>query len=460
MSQWNYQLKKAFRKYINRKQLYKYLYHFVFYVLVIAFIALLGLATYNSAPRKYYGKNVKFEDNTFDVRDQWKPYIDFYGNNKTSAKDYNVILDAHSHTLESDGKLSVEDNIRWHIQNGFNAMILTDHNTNRGGLEGVRIAQEKYKNEIVVIPGQEWTNCRCHLGLIGTTKVYPKIKWPTNDEISNLIKQVHLDGGLVVLNHYPWSHWSGLKQPSMEDYKGMNIDFIEVVNGNDFDYQGYQFAKENNIRVLTGTDLHLDFRVNTWSLLNVPVDSSIDTKSQVTASYLTTEKVMESLKNKSNDITFIHSAFGHKINLKEQLQLNPVYTFLLPWILVGSYFHSFYSYGRGQYSFVNGFCEGDKVSVLYGGFASFIAWCLILFVCFEIIFILSKILFKKLLKLTRKGCKKTPTSIKDTNDSKDIEDDPSKLTIDEETSSTTSSAAETISEVNYSDTKTSGTPSQ
>jgi len=41
----------------------------------------------------------------------------------------NILFDAHSHTTHSDGKLTVEQNIQWHLSNGFNACAISDHNT-------------------------------------------------------------------------------------------------------------------------------------------------------------------------------------------------------------------------------------------------------------------------------------------------------------------------------------------
>ncbi|MCK5159608.1 MAG: hypothetical protein KAR08_10650, partial [Candidatus Heimdallarchaeota archaeon] len=45
---------------------------------------------------------------------------------------FNIVFDQHSHTKYSDGVLTVEQNILWHLAHGFNAMALTDHNTMKG----------------------------------------------------------------------------------------------------------------------------------------------------------------------------------------------------------------------------------------------------------------------------------------------------------------------------------------
>ena len=67
-------------------------------------------------PREY-----KYQDDSFDEFEYAVP----------EAENYSIIFDQHSHTKYSDGILTVEQNIKWHIAHGFNAMVLTDHNNLR-----------------------------------------------------------------------------------------------------------------------------------------------------------------------------------------------------------------------------------------------------------------------------------------------------------------------------------------
>lgn len=68
---------------------------------------------------------------------------------------YNIIFDQHSHTIFSDGKLTIKQNVEWHIAMGFNAIAITDHNNMRH-LEEVEQVQEEYEN-FLIISGLEWT---------------------------------------------------------------------------------------------------------------------------------------------------------------------------------------------------------------------------------------------------------------------------------------------------------------
>ncbi|CAG8602573.1 15136_t:CDS:2, partial [Racocetra fulgida] len=104
--------------------------------------------------------------------------------------DYNILLDGHSHTTYSDGRMKPEQ---------------LDHNTIEGALEAQKIANEKYKNQITVIPGMEY---RIHMQFIGIQSnpfgPFNKPR-PTNEELKKMIDEVHEMGGLVTVNHIPWN---------------------------------------------------------------------------------------------------------------------------------------------------------------------------------------------------------------------------------------------------------------
>ena len=60
--------------------------------------------------------------------------------------------DFHCHTTESDGRNTPEQMIQEYIDQGFDAVSLTDHDVLTNGA-----LQEKYENKILVIPGTEFT---------------------------------------------------------------------------------------------------------------------------------------------------------------------------------------------------------------------------------------------------------------------------------------------------------------
>ncbi|KAF2078221.1 hypothetical protein CYY_000511 [Polysphondylium violaceum] len=382
---------------------YHVAFHFGFLVFVTLIVAVISVIIYNTPPRRYTGSNIEWPDASYDPRN-----LTIFDSDAFDGMDkINVFMDPHSHSSFSDGTLSPEQLIKWHILQGYNVMCMTDHNTIKGGLEAVKIAQEKYSEKIVVIPGIEWTNCRCHLGLIGITKNVPLIKFPTNQQIKEIIDQVHQQGGLVIMNHHPWSTWAGLDQPSYQEWMDMGVDFIEVVNGNTFDYQGYLFAKKNNIRFLTGTDYHFNGRASAWTVFSVNSSSPIGPRDSISAKGLTQEMVMDALRSKSTQPSFLFDTTGSNLMLDRTLKVNPLYTFLSPWIYLGGFFHSYFQIDRGMYSFVDGSCTKEHINIYSHQILSLIAWMVILFLIFEIIYWLIRLLIHlvrgKFFKKSRKS---------------------------------------------------------
>ncbi|KAJ1987411.1 hypothetical protein H4R33_002867 [Dimargaris cristalligena] len=121
--------------------------------------------------------------------------------------DYNVLLEGHSHTTLSDGDMTPQQLVEFYRASGFNALIVSDHNTVAGGLAAEKYAQEHYPDSFLVIPAQEYSCCRIHMNLINIRETIPVTSaFPSNTELKRVIEQTHALGGLVVVNHIPWSN--------------------------------------------------------------------------------------------------------------------------------------------------------------------------------------------------------------------------------------------------------------
>jgi len=176
---------------------------------------------------------------------------------------WNVLLDQHSHTIHSDGKLTPAQNIQWHIANGFNACVITDHHTIAGALEAREYARANYPDDIKVIIGEEWSNDRVHLNFLGITSAIAEIEDPTDAQIQAVITQVHDQGGLVVVNHYRSNY------PSMDNLRDWGVDYFEIFNGGTFYGAQLAYCNANGLGNITGTDMHTPKSVNAWTLVNV-----------------------------------------------------------------------------------------------------------------------------------------------------------------------------------------------
>ncbi|KAJ2793060.1 hypothetical protein H4S07_007165, partial [Coemansia furcata] len=166
-------------------------------------------------------------------------------------RDFNVLLDGHSHTTVSDGRLMPEQLVEYSLAQGFNAIIVTDHNTVAGGLRAEAYAKSKYPGRFIVIPGMEYSNCRIHMNFINlnTTVTMGNKEFPSDDNIRQAIAKVHELGGLVIVNHIPWSNHSLdriqaprlVNHPSVQSLVDWGVDGFEIANQATFDLPTYQY---------------------------------------------------------------------------------------------------------------------------------------------------------------------------------------------------------------------------
>jgi hypothetical protein len=188
-------------------------------------ILLLAIITYFIAgAQSNYSLQGKIPNEAFDYSD----HPDFI------PKDA-ILLDTHSHTIASDGWMTPEQNIRWHIANGYQAFVLTDHNTDKNNKPSVEL-QEKYP-EILIIPGYEWTANRIHLNFLGIEEFPDKVPSnPTDEEIKNAIKKAHELGAVVQIDHITWTldrpllQSGDLVHPTREQLLEWDVDGFEINN--------------------------------------------------------------------------------------------------------------------------------------------------------------------------------------------------------------------------------------
>lgn len=262
-----------------------------------------------------------------DIHWEGAPFVPEYDHSK-----WNVLFDQHSHTLHSDGVLSPEDNIRWHIAMGFNAMVISDHNTFSAIDEAMSVAKEKYADEIIVIPGVEWTSNRVHMNFLFPPHVSGKVlssklkmpsNFPSDQQIQDAIKAAHDLGGIVSVNHIPWTNRTypdnGLTR---EDFLAWGIDYIEVINDKEWDHESYDLCRTSEMDMISGTDMHSPGTVYGWTLMNV------DTMSP--------EAIFDELIAGNTELIYMPQGapYPHEHKMTE----NMTHTLLKPLIVIGDYF--------------------------------------------------------------------------------------------------------------------------
>jgi len=309
---------------MDSKPWLKYLKHFIV-VTLISFL-LIGV----SLPFAFMGHpKYKYTDSDWDDLS----YIPEYNHTE-----WNILLDAHSHTLASDGYLTARQNLLWHISLGYNAMVLTDHNTFDNVEEIRQIAREEYNNTIKVLVGVEWTTDRIHMNIVlppnvtqaqyETLLTFKSYTYtPTDLEIQTFIQSTHNLGGVVTVNHIPWSMDYTTNHPTRQQLYGWGIDYIEVVNENTYDNESYYFCLDNGLGMITGTDMHAPGEVYSWTTLN--------------ATEFTEEAIFAEIKFRRTGFIFTGIPSPYPI----EHQINPSYIALYPLIKIGDLFENMYASG-------------------------------------------------------------------------------------------------------------------
>ncbi|RLI64167.1 MAG: hypothetical protein DRO88_08030 [Promethearchaeia archaeon] len=313
----NQSVPRTTRKFWKNTTLYKRLgISFLLFFIIIAISCLL----YNLGG----GLSPVYLTEDWKDENSGKPYTSIY-HPKYNQTQWNVVLDGHSHTRYSHGSLTPEQNLLWHLSMGFNAMVLTDHNTFKGIEEIRNLARTQFNDSIKVLIGTEWTTRRIHMNLILPPNAtnYEHLTPPgwsvTDTEIQAIIHDTHELGGLVVVNHYPWSETHCKNQPSRAELLAWGVDYLEVINEDVYDEISMEFAIENDLGQITGTDMHQPGEVFGATLLNV-------TK-------FTEEEIFHQLQKQATGIFFNSSGSGYPI--EHQTVKTFWSTFFAPFIALG-----------------------------------------------------------------------------------------------------------------------------
>ncbi|ORY07436.1 PHP domain-like protein [Basidiobolus meristosporus CBS 931.73] len=336
---------------------------------LIFLITFVTLVKYHATP-----SSEDYSKLTFDWKVDPSKYLRTYDRDFGS---YNIIMDGHTHTVYSDGRLTPEQIIQLSIANGYNAIVVSDHNTIDGGLEAQRIAQEKYKDQIIVIPAQEYSSCRIHMNFLNINETIPfGPPFPTNEDLRKAIDRVHELGGLAVVNHIPWSNATTYgyqvatlpNHPSREELMDMGIDGIEVINGNTFDLQSLDFVEEhpNRFFTITGGDVHYPGAAYAWTVMK-------------TANF-SAASIIEELKNRRTSFLFDPTGTRPRV----YAPMNPAFKRIAPLTYLGNYFGNFYDDNRGMYSFQGSFCQPSHFTVHKSMFFYFVLYALAFFLTFEV----------------------------------------------------------------------------
>ncbi|KAJ1883390.1 hypothetical protein H4R99_000711 [Coemansia sp. RSA 1722] len=341
-------------------------------VIVIMLLVAVGIpVSDNGVPAAGDYSNMQF-DWQLDPRSYLKPF-------NASFTQYNVLLDAHLHTTYSDGVLSPKQALEFALANGYNAVIVTDHQTVDGALAAKAYAEEHLQGKITVIAGMEYTCCRIHMNLIGINEsIQATPPSPSDEQIKAVIDKAHAMGGLVIVNHIPWSNTTLLpwgvarlpNNPSREQLLDWGVDGFEVINQDTFDLRSYQFIQDNADKLvgLAGSDMHHPGSSYAWTTIN--------------ARSMSAEDILDEIRNRRTSFLFDPSG-------TRPVQSPPYsdgYLRYAPWGLVGDYFYGYADRSRGQYSFQATFCQNEVVDIHNTMIGWFLLWLIVSIIALQILY--------------------------------------------------------------------------
>jgi hypothetical protein len=108
------------------------------------------------------------------------------------------------------------------------------------------------------------------LNFLGVTSLVLPNPISTDENIKAAIDSAHAQGALVTCNHIPWSLRVGMDHPNRTKLVEWGVDFIEIVNENDYDNLSVPFVLNGSLHAITGTDMHGPTTVHGWTQLWVP----------------------------------------------------------------------------------------------------------------------------------------------------------------------------------------------
>jgi len=195
--------------------------------------------------------------------------------------------ETHCHTLYSnkhrrsfDALNSPREMIESAIRKGLEGMIITDHDTIKGGLVGKEVAN--YYRDFKVIPGAEVTSSAGHILAIGIDE---NVQMGLG--VEETVELIHALGGVAVASH----PFSSRVRPSVGEYC-LKTDGAEVFNATNRgldNSRAMALAKMHGLPRTAGSDAHWARTVGTAGIIcDDPVEDILNGRVELFGAYVST----------------------------------------------------------------------------------------------------------------------------------------------------------------------------
>ena len=231
------------------------------------------------------------------------------------------MFDIHIHTEEysPDSQLPLRKILSSAVRMKLSGICITDHETQALYPQAEELSKE---SGLVVIVGLEYACHEGHLLVFGT----PKLK-RTQLPLESALKEIKSQGGIAIAAHpFRWD------SPFMGDAikkHAHELDGIEVFNGGattEENLRAYDFAVENGLPILGGSDAHHETRVGRFiTSFDAPVKNEMDFIRAIVRAK-STKKGLESINVSAHKGTSFIPAYSYEKNLHDRIAPPPIHS--------------------------------------------------------------------------------------------------------------------------------------
>ncbi|MCL1876009.1 MAG: PHP domain-containing protein [Synergistaceae bacterium] len=232
-----------------------------------------------------------------------------------------MLIDIHIHTEEFslDSQFPLRRVLSSAVEIGLAGVCITDHESLALYSEAEALSKE---SGLVVIIGKEYSCQEGHLLVFGALD-YIKPGLP----LESALKKIKSQGGIAIAAH-PF-RWDSLQMGEAIKKCAPELDGVEAFNGGataEENLLAYEFAVENGLPVLGGSDAHHETRIGRFATeFSTPIQSEADFIRAI-AKAKNSKRKLESINVSTRQGTSFVSAYPHQKRLHERVSPPPVHS--------------------------------------------------------------------------------------------------------------------------------------
>jgi hypothetical protein len=205
-----------------------------------------------------------------------------------ASKQDDLLIDFHSHSHSSrpwHRSFIPDKNIHWHIDQGFNAAFITNHNNIAGSVLGKDISQKNWRETgYRSLEGEEVTLYDSHFIVLGNHSPVSNIPYKSDDtKIQRFLEDMKKRGLPVIasLPEYWFYHWG----PDLQNFIQWGLQGFEIINSvpNALEFpiskrmEIVDLCHRENLFMTGASDNHgYGYATAVWNMMKIPGWQAMD----------------------------------------------------------------------------------------------------------------------------------------------------------------------------------------